>query len=474
MPLPWQAPRGRQGQDDLRLEGPMLWALLTLSIAAALFVAGLPTLALGAIALGVLVLVAVRPAWGIAIVLSAQAWDQIFNSESGSETDAYSVGRILAVVTVLAYGRVWLQTRPRLAVSSPIVVLFCAFVGWCGITVLWSPDQFRALTAILKIALQIAFVYAGLGLLSNRVAFARILLIATLLTTAAAMYCIVSAISGGTGLEADSVAGGPETRLRLLGTGINALAIQFGYAIVFAFAYSVLEGGLAFRVAALACVPVLFVTALRCGTRAVLLGVPAALAIASVLVYGRSLDKAVFRLLVVGVLLVGVFLFAVDEGLVRDRLLDRLLTVGEMETYESNVRLTLWRDGIDYWLLYPFGTGVGNEELAYTGSEAGEAHNVFVSCLVQTGFVGLGLFAAALGLLAWRVWRIGDRSLRFGALSLLLCMLSQAVHGTIMETRLFWWPVLIMLLVVEIDSRWELPRNAVEPERSTRTRYVRN
>ena len=82
-----------------------------------------------------------------------------------------------------------------------------------------------------------------------------------------------------------------------------------------------------------------------------------------------------------------------------------------------------------------------------------ESHNLFITTLLQTSPVGLLLFLAAILAQSRLVLRVGSTPLRFAALIILLFILLQAMKGSFLGARIFWQPMMLVIMLIETDHK---------------------
>ena len=259
------------------------------------------------------------------------------------------------------------------------------------------------------------------------------------------------ALFGGISLTA-----GAESRLAVAGAGINSLATSIGVAIVGGIGLFLLTRSILAKLFLGACCIAMMLVSLRAGTRSVLIGVPLSLMFGAVLAYWRKIHKVFMLSLVIAVISFGSLYWASSTGFIRGALQERLFSVFQTRTFEENVRWQIWTEALRLSGENPIGVGAGNEHRAYLQggmTRVREAHNIFLSVLLQYNVVGLGLFVAGFVLLGAALIRVKEPALRFLAGAFLGFLLFSAFKGTFHETRMFWQPLMLVMIVIEIDFR---------------------
>jgi len=429
--------------------GFVLTTLAFLLIALIIYMAGQPLAAAviaGVWALGV---VLVSPRAGVALVLCTEVWDIVSNPETGSGYEWVSVGRVLTILVVASYGLRWLfGRRPRIIAGRRAVLLLTGFVLWGMFTVLWAFDQPMAIWTVIKLVIQLGLLIVGADLLTDRKLLSQVFL----------MTAVGGVIGGMFMLYGDAtVRSTSEFRLAVGGIGINSVAVSVGTAVMAAMGLVMLRRSPLMIAIAIGCTIVLMLVVLRTGTRSVLLGIPIAVVAGAAVGYWRKFHKLLLISVVVGVISGGSLYWASTSDFVRGKLRDRLFSSFETETFESNVRLTLWLEALQFYVRNPLGVGAGNESVAVALTRGGygplEAHNSFVSVLIEYNVIGLGLFSLAIFFTGWSALRIRDPALRAAATMMFVFAVLQALKGSIQENRLLWLPLMIVLAMAECDMR---------------------
>lgn len=144
-----------------------------------------------------------------------------------------------------------------------------------------------------------------------------------------------------------------------------------------------------------------------------------------------------------------------ETGFVGEKVSDRLLNTDE-EVFKENSRIYFWTNGWEWYSQNVLGTGAGvSNEARMFSSEIGiykEAHSVFFSILIQLNVIGLILLIIALLLILKEIIKIEEKHLKFTASFLFIFFIIQASKGSSFQTRLFWHPVTLVLLIIEVGK----------------------
>ncbi len=413
-----------------------------------LFSVGLKLPGLTLIGIVATLLIVMRPEWGVVAVFSIQTWDQIFNPAGETGLAFISLGRVLMCFVIFVYFiRIFPRERFQLErVRSNLWVCFFLIL-WSGVTILWSFDPHAGFISVLKLSIQIAFVYVALAMIGHSEARFRQLLFWTIIGVGTA--CIFALFFGG-----DVIRGEIDQRLKLQGVGVNSFAINIGFAIIVGIGY-LIDGKKRFaKILAIVCILFCILTCFRTGTRSVFIGLPFALFFGVVFAYRQKLSRLILALTVIGLLgLIGYELGA-SIGVVGTRTWDRLLTSTDSNTYMKDERLNIWSNGFYYFKNHPFGSGIGGEEYAFDQIATvanGEAHNTYLSMLFETSVPGFLLLVGFVGMTGKQLLSCRCANLQFLGISVWVYVFLQSMKGTILDVRIFWLPIAVTLLCLEVD-----------------------
>lgn len=433
--------------------GFIIFTFLLAATAFFLYVAVGKTAAAVPAGLWALVVVIASPRAGIILILTLQIWDIVLNPEQETAYTGLSPVRVLSILCVLSYGRLLIGRRPRITSVRGVVLLLLIFLVWGFALISVAQAKTLAVFSIGKILIHVALLVVAVDLLSDRKTLQHTLVLTLLGGATGALY----AMFGGVAIR--SLA---EQRLVLRGIGINAFANSLGLAILAGIVLIALRKSLMSFVLAAASGLAMLLASFRAGTRAVVIAIPLSLIAGLAAGYWRKVHKLLI-LGVIGALLFGGSLYwAMQTGFVSGDLQRRILGAFGGRAYETNVRAQLWKEAINIYLRQPQGAGPGNESITYsqyTTTTSLESHNAFLSVLVEYNIIGFMIFLAAFLTLSVAVVRIKDPDLRSGAVMILAYCALIGAATSIHETRFFWQPVMLIMVMVETDyrSRQQLP-----------------
>ena len=422
------------------------WIMFILA-AVGLYFAEMKIEAMVVMGLWVVGVILVSPRAGIVLVVAVQVWDIALNPETGGGYDWISPGRVLSILVVFAYFRFMVTRLADIKVCKKSVLFFVGFVLWAIVTMLWADVKKPAIFAVLKMSIQLVITIAGVDLLSDRKILKQMLFLVVAGASSAGLFALFGVIS---------LTVGAETRMTFAGAGVNSLATSLGVAIVGGVGLLLLTRSILAKLVVGACCIAMMLVSLRAGTRSVLVGVPLSLMFGAVLAYCRKIHKVFMLSLVIAVISFGSLYWASSTGFIRGALQERLFSVFQTKTFEENVRWRIWTEALRLYGENPIGVGAGNEHQAYSQSgmtRVREAHNIFLSVLLEYNVVGLGLFVAGFVLLGAALIRVKEPALLFLAGAFLGFLLFSALKGTFHETRMFWQPLMLAMIVIEIDFR---------------------
>lgn len=392
-------------------------------------------------------IVLVSPRAGIVLALAIQVWDQALNPEIGGGYTWISPGRVLAVICLLGYLRFLLARRPAISSVRGAILWFFGFAFWVLCSVVWTENKLVALWVVLKFFIQISLLLVAVDLLSGRKVLEQVLALMAIGGVTGGLFALFAGVA---------VRAGATVRLELAGVVVNALAFSLGTAMLAAIALFVLRKSvITLVIAAFSTISMLLVS-LRTGTRSVVIGVPIAVMFGLLLGYWRKVHKLFFIGILVAVLF-GVSLYwALQTGFIAGELRERMVGIFGVEWIRNNIRLELWREALQMYAQNPLGTGAGGERSAYLMwgiTRALWAHNIFLSILIEYNVIGLGIFLTALSTLVVALLRVKDPALRCAAGMILGFCLLTSMKVTMHETRIFWQPIMLVMVMIETGFR---------------------
>lgn len=368
-------------------------------------------------------------------------FDQLFSS--AFPNFPVSPFRILTVVLSLFFFR---YNIGKLRPFKVIIVLFYVYCGWSFLSIFWSNDLNRSLAYSFQILLMIWFAIVAISeLIKDENAYKKVAFYGPIVGGIVAQLSLLGIFSDRE-LSLDR-------RLSFAGIGVNAIAISIGYMFILGVSFLMIKGPRFLnKMVVISCCIIMFYFIIRTGTRSGVFGVLIALGMAYIFSYKVNFVNLI-RFFVSAGLLYFTFNFILDNYL-GDRLAERIFKVGA-EDIEDNPRSQLWGVAFDYFSHNIFGTGAGNESVAYIEFGLGprEAHNVFVSGLLQLGIIGFLLIICTQIIVFFKLNEIRRPIFKYSALSLYFFLLMQMMKGSFLQTRLFWVPIILIISIGLLDSK---------------------
>lgn len=336
----------------------------------------------------------------------------------------------------------------RYIATRRILDIFSVLIFWSFFTSLWSYDQLDSWGYTFQVLLLFSFSVMSLNILHKYPGVIEKLLFGT-----AIVGGFVSILSL---LGVFTPSGVTNARLVFDGIGTNAISISVGY--IFICSLSLLFFPRISRSQKIVvCIVSIFIFLMMIGTgtRSVVWGI----FISLVLSYFFAFRSFSFGRFLPVAIIVATLYFAFDYTLKSDfigeKVSSRLATADE-KVFAENSRLIFWTAGIDWFSYNIFGTGAGvkNEGRMFSQEigEYREAHSVFFSALIQYGFIGFIVLVAGLYLIVKEIVKIRETHLRFAAACLFIFFIIQATKGSSFQTRLFWHPLTLVLLFIEVSK----------------------
>ncbi|HEY4544688.1 MAG TPA: O-antigen ligase family protein [Tissierellaceae bacterium] len=245
------------------------------------------------------------------------------------------------------------------------------------------------------------------------------------------------AISGVLSVEISS-----DRRLTFSGIGVNAVAISIGYYFIIVLSGIFIYKWSKFKMIILIASTILmFYFLLRTGTRSAIVGSFAALLISYPIAF-RLDFKSIFKFITLIVIVLFGFFYVMDH-FIEGNLSERIVNV-DSEAFSENSRNALWDTALNYGGSFALGTGAGNEYIAFDKGTIKEAHNVFVSSFVQTGIIGVFLLVLCLLSFVLKMLKMNKGKDFYLLCSLILFYFIQMLKGSFLQTRIFWFPLIIL------------------------------
>lgn len=444
-------------------DGTVLGLLLvpSLIVAGLLFVSGAKEMALGVAATGGLISTLIAPEIGLYIYFMTLPFDQMWLETKGEWlTPGKIIGPVVLLICALHMRR---EQRP-VRESGSIVAVMLAFGLWGFVTACWAVVPLLAIKVAGQVVVQVLLIVAAANRLNDRVRLGRALLFAFLAAVLASFLMMTGR------------AGSTQWARATMGEFFdpNAVALSLLTAL-FALpaAWKSVRSRL-LRLGVLIAAPLVVVATVMTGSRmglVMMVGVP----VIGMLLAGQA--KALYRLLVPGMVLALVlvgFWYTMHGAGVSEYTRERY---DEMLSGRLNVkgegRIVILVTALTNYLHEPLGYGYGNTAAGLglqTGLAATVHDNVF-SLLIEGGPVAFALILSGYWLLYRCVRRVRAPDLQlpaammFGVVVLSSCLLQTY------QSKYFWVPITLCLLLVEQSRREELGRvagGAARPDSSAR------
>lgn len=369
---------------------------------------------------------------------------------SGISPDSLAPGRYLILINVVAIllrklvGEVGDRTLTRRYLFSLFIL-----IGLGAVSLAWANDFRAALFYLAQLILLACWAALAVQYLCNQRSMTSIsvglMLIGAMLST-----LLIWGDIGRLSHHYD--------RILLDGLGINSIATMFGLIIIFSLSLLYHNKNALYIFAIMAFASLMFFAIIKMGTRSAALAVPLSIVMASFLAEPARLGKNLYKAGLLITTVFAVFYISFEQGLISEKLLKRFTGLGEVSTYAEDGRALLAAKALEYaFFENPIGTGLGNEEQAFSDVRykvaVGESHNTYLSTLVQLGFVGAAIFLAALMAIFVGIRKITHLKEKLIASSLLLYLAMSLMKASLLQTRLFWIPLTLILVYLEIDRR---------------------
>ncbi len=365
-------------------------------------------------------------------------FDQLFTSFFPNFS--ISPFRILFVLIALLFYKYRLS---KLNETKSIWKVFLIYSMLALLSMLWSSEPEKSILYALQLIISIMFCLVAVCELSRRPNFYKDITFYTSLF--GALVALLSLIGVFSERELSS-----DYRLSFTNIGLNAIAISIGYTFVlgitgiFSKHHSVLR-----KIMLIISSLIIFYFLMRTGTRSSIFGVLIALGIGYFMSFKIAINNVVR--FIVALIVMYIAFNKIIISYLGDSLRNRIFSFG-IEDVESDSRGNLWGIAYNYFSNNLLGTGAGNEEIAYASSISKEAHNIFVSSLLQLGFIGFFLMIYVSISLFIAVIRIKEKAYKFTAVSLYIFLLLQMMKGSFLQNRLFWIPIVVIFAIIIFDS----------------------
>ncbi len=320
----------------------------------------------------------------------------------------------------------------RFNLTEPVFLLALAFALWSLASGIIGGENLRLMISRTLTRFQLAgllfLVVTACRSRSRATTFFIVLFVASVLAAAAAFFL------------SPTVGRWTVQRATIVGRNINSHAKDL-LPGVFLLPFLFKRSGWVLRTVLLVGLLLVLVGVVRTGSRSIYIAVYAGLVVMALTYRPLGMTKRVGLAVGITTLLAFFVVVGTVTGLWTPRLFER---VADMMAHglEEGGRLYLWRLGAEMGIDNPFtGVGVGNfaPELIFRVGVMGAAHNDVVLHFAETGALGLLLFLAFLGAVAWRAWRIDPPWLRAGLLGLVTAAFVASLANPSSDILKNWW-----------------------------------
>lgn len=351
-----------------------------------------------------------------------------------------------ATILYLIFSLSFISKNRKLYTYKYHVIIFLIIL-WFYISSIWAANSgYSSVLYATKLLLLASFLYSSLFLLGNKISLIPHILFIYALTSGLLSFYI---------FNSTDLIGQSALRLSFKTVGVNALMVSLGYSLIIGVSYLLFESERKIKkVAVMLSIIVISIVVFLGGTRSVFWGGAVSLLIAYVYLFFKSTGKNKIYVIMFFLLLFYGGFSLIESNYFSEGLLERML-IFDRENMTENSRLSLWSTGLEWYTSNVLGSGAGNEHYIYSQlgyDSKDEAHNTFVSTLIQTGIIGLTLLVMLLLFLGGDIIKIKNINYKFLAVSLYIFFIIQLMKGSFFQTRLFWQPLFILLLMVEIDK----------------------
>ena len=326
--------------------------------------------------------------------------------------------------------------------SKDVLFLLLGMISLSALSILWAySDYAAAIKYTLQLLILWSFTVVAVKILSHDEETIKSIIFYWLGVSAIVSYFTLSGVLSPSELEEGR-------RISFIGIGLNAMAISIGYSVVLGVAgFGLFKKQGIKQLLMIVALLISLWTLIQLGTRSVIWGLLVAFLVGSLI--NLSVKKAVFIVVAVFAIVLA-FDYFIENNYITGRLLERLITF-DSEVFQQNARSDLWMVGLEWVANNVFGSGAGNEIFVYKTlglTHNLEAHNVVVSAFIQFGVFGGVLFVLMLAVLSVKFFKFRDPKFKliFGAF--LLFFLLQLFKGSFFQTRLFWQPLTILLIIL--------------------------
>lgn len=380
------------------------------------------------------------PVLGVVLSIAFFTCDQLL---IGIGIGHLAPGRYLIFINIIFCAKGLLSSKSSKFTRVHFGLYFLlAALGAMSLT--WASDVDRGILYLSKLTVLIIWARLVVPYLSNRSALENLSALMPLATFVVAFNLMFGDVS---------VTTMSHHRLILEGLGINAVAISFGFVIMFSSLYLSGSAPLWKKAIIAFCNVVIYFAVLKMGTRSVALGIPLSLFVGLLFLESKKLLKGAGIVLISTTVLAITLYIAINNNLITGKLAERFTGLTEIDTYSENSRFSLISHSLSYVARNPHGSGVGNEHMVFKNYvykvDLFETHNTLVSTMVQFGVIGFLIQLIAFGYLGYHAITIKNSTYRYVLLACLIYFFIQIMKGSSLQTRLFWIPMAVICGMLE-------------------------
>ena len=326
--------------------------------------------------------------------------------------------------------------------SKSILILLFGLILLSAISISWAfSDYYSAFKYTVQLAILFSFTVVAIKILSHDEEAIKSIIFYWLIVSAIVSYYSLQGFLSAEALSA-------ERRIGFKDIGLNAIAISIGYILILAISgFDLFVNERIKQLIMIVAILVCFWLLVRLGTRSVIWGI--ILTFITVGIFSFNIKRLIvtFVALFFGYL---VFNYAIENNYLSGMVLERITTFNS-EVFEDNSRAQLWDIGLEWTFNNVLGSGAGNESFVYRTLDTPgslEAHNVLVSAFIQFGFLGVALLVFVMINLVTNIFKFRSSQYMVIYVAFLIFFSLQMIKGSFLQTRLFWQPLAVLLILV--------------------------
>ena len=326
--------------------------------------------------------------------------------------------------------------------SKGILMLLFGIILLSAISISWAfSDYYLAFKYTVQLAILFSFTVVAIKILSHDEEAIKSIIFYWLIVSAIVSYFSLQGFLSAEALSA-------ERRIGFKDIGLNAIAISIGYVLILAISgYNLFINERIKQLIMIVAILVCFWLLVRLGTRSVIWGIILTFITVGIFSFNFKRLIVTFVALFFGYL---VFNYAIENNYFSGMVLERITTFNS-EVFEDNSRAQLWDVGLEWTFINVLGSGAGNESFVYRTLDTPgglEAHNVFVSAFIQFGFLGVALLVFVMINLVTNIFKFRRSKYMVIYVAFLIFFSLQMIKGSFLQTRLFWQPLAVLLILV--------------------------